>query len=267
LTANKETFFKGGYYRIDLSPKLSVLALNTVYYLEKNKGFAEQGKVPMEQLEWLESNLWNSEPDRKFILTCHIYFGVKFEDTLKPLWTNASDFYYRQKFLSIVVRYVDKIIIQINGHDHHADLRYHKGLIPDFLSVSELDAYMKLYSEKTGTPLEEFTFNNMLLNPSVTSLDGTNPGFSLFDFDTKKEVMHNLRMHYLDIRKTLNMTDVGDITKHQELFQEVNYYQDYGVKAMDSKSMLGLTRKLEEGGLDLLLRYITDKAGFNASDP
>jgi len=35
------TFMAGGYYRVDLSPKLSVLALNTVMYLYKNNGTAE----------------------------------------------------------------------------------------------------------------------------------------------------------------------------------------------------------------------------------
>ena len=43
LTAMLPTFLAGGYYRVDLSPKLSVLALNTVMYLYKNLGILEQG--------------------------------------------------------------------------------------------------------------------------------------------------------------------------------------------------------------------------------
>jgi len=38
-----QTFLNGGYYRVDLNNKLSVLALNTVMYLWKNKGMKEQG--------------------------------------------------------------------------------------------------------------------------------------------------------------------------------------------------------------------------------
>lgn len=95
----------------------------------------------------MEEQLWNAEADRKFILTCHVYFGVKFEGRLRPQWTNASDSYYRQRFLSIMVRYNDKIVLQVTGHDHHADLRFHKGMIPDFLTVPELDSYIKLYSK------------------------------------------------------------------------------------------------------------------------
>jgi hypothetical protein len=38
LTSIKPTFLDGGYYRVDINPKLSVLALNTVMYLFKNNG-------------------------------------------------------------------------------------------------------------------------------------------------------------------------------------------------------------------------------------
>ena len=37
------TFLNGGYYRVDLDSKLSVLALNTVMYLYKNRGIPYQG--------------------------------------------------------------------------------------------------------------------------------------------------------------------------------------------------------------------------------
>ena len=43
LTSIRPTFLDGGYYRVDINPKLSVLALNTVLYLWKNKGMLEQG--------------------------------------------------------------------------------------------------------------------------------------------------------------------------------------------------------------------------------
>jgi len=40
-----------------------------------------------------------------------------------------------------------------------------------------------LFAKWKNIPVEEFAFNNMLLNPAITSLDGTNPGFSFFDYD------------------------------------------------------------------------------------
>ncbi len=86
-------------------------------------------------------------------MTCHVYFGVKFEGRLRFQWTNATldgkgdEPYYRQRFLSILVRYTDKILLQVTGHDHHADLRFHRGRIPTLLTVDELDSYIKLYSK------------------------------------------------------------------------------------------------------------------------
>lgn len=80
-------------------------------YLWKNEGMKEQGTQLTDQLSWIEENLKTSEPERKFILTCHVYFGIKFENGLKNQWTNASDYEYRRKFLSILVRYTDKITI------------------------------------------------------------------------------------------------------------------------------------------------------------
>jgi hypothetical protein len=38
LTDVKRTFMNGGYYRVDINPNLTVMALNTVMYLFKNEG-------------------------------------------------------------------------------------------------------------------------------------------------------------------------------------------------------------------------------------
>jgi len=83
-------------------------------------------------------------------------------------------------------------------------LRFHRGKIPSFLTIDELDSYIELYQKWKNLPVEEFAFNNMLLNPSITSLDGTNPGFSFFDYDDQSQVLHSLRLHYLRIRQTYN---------------------------------------------------------------
>ena len=82
-----------------------------------------------------------------------MYFGVKFEGSLKPQWTDAENYRYRQKFLSIIVRYTDKIVIQVTGHDHHADLRFHRGTIPDLLTIPELDSYIDLHQKWKKEPI------------------------------------------------------------------------------------------------------------------
>jgi hypothetical protein len=50
----ENTFLNGGYYRLDLSENLSVLALNTMYYSIKNDK-SNQATEPFDQLEWLSN--------------------------------------------------------------------------------------------------------------------------------------------------------------------------------------------------------------------
>lgn len=46
----------------------------------------------------------------------------------------------------------------------------------------------------------------------------------------------------------------------------VNFEEDYGVRRISPKNLLKLTKSLEEGGMEMMLQYITDKAGFNSSE-
>lgn len=66
--------------------------------------------------------------------------------------------------------------------------------------MPELNSYIELYQKYKNRRVDNFIFNNMLINPAITSTDGTNPGFSIFDIDTDKGVVHQLHMHYLRIR-------------------------------------------------------------------
>jgi len=124
LIAMRETFLNGGYYRVDIDPKVSVLALNTVMYLFKNYGIPYQGNQQMDQLNWLEKQLQESPADHKFILASHIYLGIKFEAfRFRDVWNVTLP--YAKRFTSILVKYHEKILVHISGHDHHADIRYH----------------------------------------------------------------------------------------------------------------------------------------------
>lgn len=67
----------GGYYRIDLSDTLSVLALNTLYYSIKNDKTI-QNNEDTEQLSWLTDQFKNADSNKKFILTYHIYPGARY---------------------------------------------------------------------------------------------------------------------------------------------------------------------------------------------
>ena len=112
---------------------------------------------------------------------------------------------------------------------------------------------MKLYSEKIKIKIEDFAFNNMLINPSLTSIDGTNPGFSLFNYDASKQSIHSLKMLYLEIRKTYGMQAVEDINDPAYVFEVVNFEEDYGVRRISPTNLLKLTKSLEEGGMEMQL--------------
>ena len=105
----------------------------------------------------------------------------------------------------------------------------------------------------------------MLLNPALTSQDGTNPGFSLFNFDNNKEVLHSLEMHYLRIRQTYNWgTELPEITDPAYKFLSVDFKQEYGIKTLASESLFRFMNRLERKGQKEIIKYITDKAGFES---
>ncbi len=62
------------------------------------------------------------------------------------------------------------------------------------------------------------------------------------------------------------MTSVPDFTDSRINLQKVSFLDGYGLRKVDTKSLLKLTKRLREGGMDLILKYITDKAGYDYSD-
>lgn len=116
----------GGFYRVNLpqSPhRVSVLAMNSISLSVKNLNF--EGNQEM-QLEWLEEQLSTAEHDRKFIIENHIYYGTQFKDgKSKALWTDE----YTRQYAAILERYHDRIIIELSGHEHVGDIRYHEGSV------------------------------------------------------------------------------------------------------------------------------------------
>lgn len=80
----RTTFLNGGYYRVDLSPKVSFLGLNTLMFNRKNNNSLDGNQV-QDQLAWIEMQFYTAEPDRQFILSNHIYPGAKVEDQLRNI--------------------------------------------------------------------------------------------------------------------------------------------------------------------------------------
>ena len=68
------------------------------------------------------------------------------------------------------------IILEVSGHDHLADIRYHKGPLPE-LFMKDFGHHKHHHSEPLPA---DHMFHNVLINPGLTSADGTNPGYSTF---------------------------------------------------------------------------------------
>lgn len=81
----EHTFMYGGYYRVDIDSRLSVLAVNTLYMNKKNV-FTDQGTEAQDQIDWLKATLDAAKTSgRKFIITNHIYPGAKYDGKSKNL--------------------------------------------------------------------------------------------------------------------------------------------------------------------------------------
>ena len=70
-----DTFHQGGYYRVDLNDKLSVLSMNTLYY-DSKRDRVDNTDEGVNQMFWFAQQLEQAEPNRKFIILQHTYGGA-----------------------------------------------------------------------------------------------------------------------------------------------------------------------------------------------
>lgn len=83
----KRTFMAGGYYRVDLTDKISILAMNTLYY-DSLRDPNLAGDSGMMQMDWLKRQLRESS-GRKFIILNNIYAGARYQTF--PLWNDYAN--------------------------------------------------------------------------------------------------------------------------------------------------------------------------------
>ena len=173
---------QGGYYRVDLTPKVSVLSLNTLMF---NTNLLGQNADPNteNQLNWLESALNSSEPDHRFILTFHIYAGSQIWKNSNGLVWNQWNANYTSRYAKIIRDNHEKIILEVAGHDHIGDLRF---------------------SNQVYAPAEEknganFSFHNIIIAPAVTPNSLSQPGYTIFKLDDQTMTTKDLKMVFFPI--------------------------------------------------------------------
>lgn len=172
----KMTFRTGGYYRVNLpGSRVSIIAMNTIAFSPKNIP-QDQGDAQRLQLQWLEEQLRSAESYRKFIIANHIYVGIQSKDQAsKYVWTEE----YVRDYTAILERFSDRIVVELSGHEHMADIRYNNG--------SALYNTSSLYTGLSPQQKQDLVgfigparYHNMLIHPGVTAFDGQNPAFTKF---------------------------------------------------------------------------------------
>jgi len=98
------------------------------------------------------------------------------------------------RYFSLLRTYHEQVIIEVVGHDHFADLRYHSSSNVADLPDTE----------------SKFDFHNLLVSPGVTPYDGSNPGVTHFEI-SEDFTPQNLRMQFLNLNKTIGNPDVSNL--------------------------------------------------------
>ena len=111
-------------------------------------------------LDWLESNLKSAaNTSRKFIISDHVYDGTRYNEN--QMWHEEFQARYYQTLLD----HSSQIIMEVVGHDHIADLRYHSSQkIPGVT-----DAKTK------------YDLHNVFVAPGITPNKKNNPGVAHFE--------------------------------------------------------------------------------------
>lgn len=175
---------------------------------------------------------------------------------------------YAKRMTSLLVKYHDRILVHATGHDHHSDIRYHIGPIPEDLLEPGTLEYIQDYQGKKNETIDTFVFNNMVLTPAITSIDGTNPGFSSFEFNRAHSTLFNLEMHFLRIESTYNMTLPLPALSDPK-FRFVDFYWDENFKLanLTGAGMVSfMTYLMGYSGEEELIDLLGDKAGFDPDD-
>ena len=104
----------------------------------------------------MDHQIGHSERHRKFILTFHIYPGADIDGEIKDQWMRN----YTHSYFNMTHKYHHKIILEVAGHDHYADIRYHHSL-----------------------DKKSYNLHNVVINAGITPTEFFHPGFTVFDID------------------------------------------------------------------------------------
>lgn len=102
-----------------MTADLTILQMNSMYWaFDDNTPHGNEADV---SLSWLKYQLNAARFDgRKVIILDHIYAGARYHDG-QQLWDSDQNDEYFQTLRD----YRDVVVIEVAGHDHYPDVRYH----------------------------------------------------------------------------------------------------------------------------------------------
>jgi len=227
-----------GYYRADFNERITVLSLNSMYMDSADESTHQDEDFLAGS--WLEYQLALAEAqDRKVIIMDHVYAGSRYKG--EQMWYEN----FNREYFRVLRKYHESVIIEVVGHDHLADLRYHSS--DNVVDLKDTD--------------HKYDFHNLLVAPGITSWEGTNPGMVKFEI-TEDLVPTSLEMEFLD----LNPTYGKDFVEYDDLtWWHVDFASMWNVTDIDPTSLASFRKRLEADD-DLTLNYLIAKLGFDFND-
>ena len=208
---------------MDLSDKISVLSINTLYY-DSERTKKDPSMNGVDQMFWLAEQLKHAEEGRKFIIIQHVYGGARY---YHPMWNT----YPNETYFELLAEHKDKIIMEVGGHDHFTSLRYHTS--SDILAVGDGD--------NEGS--DDTLFHNILVNPSITPWYFNNPGVSSFEIDETSLLPHNYQASYLNLAPTLGKD--ATMPPYDELeWRDIDFQAEFGLEDLTAQGIHKLRLKL-----------------------
>ncbi|KAL0237955.1 hypothetical protein GEMRC1_012429 [Eukaryota sp. GEM-RC1] len=227
-----EDYLHGGYYRVDLTPSLSLLVLNTNLYFTFN---AESliFKDPEGQFQWIEDQMHRIiAEDRNVLVITHIPVGtiesngIGEHGAIPNMWPQ-----FNHRLLKSLQPGVDsgRVKALFAGHEHS-------------------DAMRLLWNEKENSP-----GSVMFVSPSLTYTEnsfysGNNPAVRLYRFNRTTGTILDYEQYYLNV-------SVANESEVAEWKLEYSARDAYKEKDMSAESSYRIWKKLTVDS-EMMAQYV-----------
>ncbi|KAL0247928.1 hypothetical protein GEMRC1_003167 [Eukaryota sp. GEM-RC1] len=216
-----ENYLHGGYYRMDLTERLTILVLNTNYYFTMDFETIPNHD-PSHQFKWIESEMKRLiKTDRKALVFCHIPPGP-----FDPFAATVSNFQpqFNSKFLDSLQEGFrhSRVLSMFSGHQHSSSFR----LLWDYKNDN---VAAPLFISPAVVPIGD--------GPTeVLSWSGNNPGVRLYKYNKTSGVVLDYTQYYLNLTESNILLKDEWKVEHSgtTLFKVVDFSAKSSLKAFEN---------------------------------